>query len=158
MIMFSLYCTLGVLFKHIKIIIRTIEIIKVIMNPIDVFSRPPQNGTTLFQNGAVPGRSWLFLERARPRPYLERNDPEQGTTRFQKNGNEKNVIYSLELTAFKNLSNKILQDYPITVNSSFNFQFRAFLDSKPNKTYSIINAICISAFMRSDSFFYLFKF
>ena len=50
--------------------------------------RPPQNGTTLFQNGAVPGRSGSFLERARPRSYLERNDPEQGTPRFQRNGNE----------------------------------------------------------------------
>ena len=33
----------------------------------------------------VPGRSWNEHDQ---KSYLERNDPEQGTTRFQKNGNE----------------------------------------------------------------------
>ena len=32
----------------------------------------------------VPGRSWNEHDQ---KSYLERNDPEQGTTRFQKNGN-----------------------------------------------------------------------
>ena len=58
------------------------------MAGICLYARPPQNGTTLFQNGAVPGRSGSFLERARPRSDLERNDLEQGTTRFQRNGNQ----------------------------------------------------------------------
>ena len=30
-------------------------------------TRPPQNGATLYQNGAVPGRSRSVLERARPK-------------------------------------------------------------------------------------------
>ena len=34
---------------------------------IQVITRPPQNGVTLYQNGAVPGRSRSFLERARPK-------------------------------------------------------------------------------------------
>ena len=32
-----------------------------------ILTRPPQNGVTLYQNGAVPGRSRSFLERARPK-------------------------------------------------------------------------------------------
>ena len=43
--------------------------------------RPPQNGATLYQNGAVPGRSWNEHDQ---KSYLERNDPEQGTTDFEK--------------------------------------------------------------------------
>ena len=37
----------------------------------------------------VPGRSWNEHDQ---KSNLERNDPEQGTTRFQKNGNEWNEV------------------------------------------------------------------
>ena len=39
----------------------------------------------------VPGRSWNEHDQ---KSNLERNDPEQGTTRFQKNGNEWNEVVS----------------------------------------------------------------
>ena len=55
-------------------------------------ARPPQDGATLYQNGAVPGRSRSFGNEHDQKVYLERNDPEQGTSRFQKNGNEWNEV------------------------------------------------------------------
>ena len=43
----------------------------------------------MYHNGAVPGRSWNEHDQ---KSNLERNDPEHGTTRFQKNGNEWNEV------------------------------------------------------------------
>ena len=52
-----------------------------------VRTRPPQNGTRSFRNGAVPGRSFA---RAQPEFILERFQLERGTNFFRKNENDKN--------------------------------------------------------------------
>merc|ERR1711911_533690 len=46
--------------------------------------RPPQNGATLYQNGAVPGRSRSFLERARPKIIFGTERPGTRNDRFRK--------------------------------------------------------------------------
>ena len=47
-------------------------------------TRPPQNGATLYQNGAVPGRSRSFLERARPKIIFGTERPGTRNDRFRK--------------------------------------------------------------------------
>ena len=51
---------------------------------VGISIRPPQNGATLYQNGAVPGRSRSFLERARPKIIFGTERPGTRNDRFRK--------------------------------------------------------------------------
>ena len=74
------------------------------MEIFGVSSRPPQNGVTLYQNGAVYGRSRWFLERARPKIKFGTERPGTMNDQISKNGNEWNGVVTVNFLTERPLS------------------------------------------------------